>query len=243
METLIEAKNISKSIQGRRIINDVSIIIEKKKIVTLIGPNGSGKSTLAKILLGIEDPDGGAVKRARNLRVGYMPQKLHIDEVLPITVERFLKLQSDSKLKTKDLSQLVELAAIGRIMGFPVQKISGGEFQRLMFIMSMLNSPELLILDEPVQGVDITGQAEFYKLIKNVRDTHNMGIFMISHDLHMVMKETDHVICLNHHICCEGTPEKVTSNKKYLELFGRDTAKTMAVYTHHHDHEHDISET
>jgi zinc transport system ATP-binding protein len=206
------------------------------EIVTLIGPNGSGKSTTARMVLGIIRPDEGTVKRRQRLTVGYVPQKISIDWTLPLSVDRFMRLTA--RLADDEIDRALTATAVAHLRHAELRNLSGGEFQRVMLARAMARKPELLVLDEPVQGVDFSGEIALYELIARMRDETGCGILMISHDLHLVMAATDHVICLNGHVCCEGTPSAVASSEEYRRLFGRKAAATLAVYEHQHDHTH-----
>ncbi|MCL6414281.1 zinc ABC transporter ATP-binding protein ZnuC [Aestuariirhabdus sp. Z084] len=234
---LLKVRDICFSRQQRRLLDRVSFDLHPGEIMTLIGPNGAGKTTLVRIILGLIKADSGHCERQSRLRIGYMPQKIHIEPTFPLTVEGFLKLngkpsqdQLDAALHRVDISQLARQR---------LQKLSGGEMQRVLLARALLQKPQLLVLDEPVQGVDINGQRELYNLIRSIRDEQGCAVLMISHDLHLVMAATDHVICLNHHVCCSGHPDQVSNHPAYLELFG-DNQQEFAVYTHHHDHNHNI---
>ena len=235
-EVLIQANQVSVSFNDRQVLQQVSLDVKAGQIVTLIGPNGAGKSTLVRVLIGLTAPSQGQISRKPTLRIGYMPQKLHIDPNLPISVERFLRLAGASRADIK--AALTEVGS-PNLTTSPLQTISGGELQRVLLARALLRDPELLVLDEPVQGVDIAGQAELYELISAIRKRHQCGVLMVSHDLHLVMAQTDTVICLNHHICCHGHPEQVSTDPAYLELFGERHSQSLAVYQHNHDHEHD----
>jgi zinc transport system ATP-binding protein len=206
------------------------------EIVTIIGPNGAGKSSLLKILLGLEKHDSGALQTNASLRVGYMPQQLQLSPHLPLTVSRFLALAKASK---NEIGIAAETVAISSLLNQPMQNLSGGEQQRVLLARAILRKPNLLVLDEPVQGVDIAGQAALYRLIGQLRDQLNCGVLMVSHDLHLVMAATDTVVCLNQHICCKGHPDIVSAHPAYLELFGQPLDSALALYTHHHDHTHE----
>jgi zinc transport system ATP-binding protein len=234
---LVEARAINFHHDGVSILQDIDLRMAAGEIVTLIGPNGAGKTSLVKILLGLLKPSSGKVQRRKGLRIGYMPQRLQIDPSLPITVEAFLKLANNNRQQIDQA--LAEVNADG-LQQRPLQKISGGEMQRVLLARALLRDPELLVLDEPAQGVDINGQNELYALISRLRDRHHCGVLMVSHDLHLVMAKTDTVICLNHHVCCHGHPEQVSNDPAYRELFGDKGAEALAVYHHHHDHQHDI---
>lgn len=235
---LLAAKSINKDFAEKKILEDISLTIEEGQIVTLIGPNGAGKTTLVRIALGLLQPDSGHIYHRPALRIGYMPQRVHVEPTLPLTVNRFLQLANrrDKALLSRTLEEL----KIGHLAGQQLTAISGGELQRVLLARALLRKPELLILDEPAQGVDLAGQAELYQLISEISDRQGCGVLMISHDLHLVMSSTDEVICLNHHICCHGRPEHVTNDPAYLNLFGATASQNLAVYTHHHDHDHGI---
>ncbi len=239
-EYLIKARGLCVTRNGRQILQRADLTLEAGKIVTLIGPNGAGKTTLVRAVLGLLKIDEGKIEKAQDLRIGYMPQKLHIDASLPLTVARFLALGGKARA---DLPETLALTGIDKLINMPMQSLSGGETQRVLLARALLRDPQLLVLDEPVQGVDVTGQSALYALINEIRNRRQCGVLLVSHDLHLVMATTDTVICLNQHICCEGHPEQVTNDPAYLALFG-DTpglanAPQVAIYTHHHDHQHD----
>ena len=238
-DTLLHASGISVSLQGRQILDQVGLTVKRGEIVTLIGPNGAGKTTLVRVILGLLKPHSGKVERPAALRIGYMPQRLHLSENLPLTVQRFLALACRRNYDA-ELKKVVAQLSIGHLLSSPLQKLSGGEHQRVLLARALLRKPDLLVLDEPVQGVDVTGQAALYSLITKIRDELGCGVLMISHDLHLVMATTDQVLCLNNHVCCSGHPESVSQHPAYLELFGAPASAKLAVYTHHHDHTHDI---
>ncbi len=229
---LIQVRNVSVLFQQHIALDNVSLDVQRGEIITLIGPNGAGKSTLVRVVLGLLKPKTGSVFRQAGIRIGYMPQRLSIDPVLPLTVERFLSLGSRKKKSVLETA-LEEVGAI-RLFKRPLQGISGGEMQRVLLARALLREPDLLVLDEPIQGVDIIGQYELYELIAQIRTQRNCGILMVSHDLHLVMSATDQVVCLNQHLCCSGHPETVTKHPAYLALFGERAARDLAIYTHHH---------
>jgi zinc transport system ATP-binding protein len=235
-ELLIAAEGLEKSYAHTRVLTNVSLNLAPGKIVTVIGPNGSGKTTLLKLLLGLEKPDMGKITRKPRLKVGYVPQRLTIDPVLPLTVEWFLNLSA--KGNQWELLELAEETGITHTLKKPLQAVSGGELQRILITRALLCNPELLVLDEPAQGVDVNGQAMLYDMIAHVSRRRGLSVLMVSHDLHLVMSATDHVICLNHHICCSGHPHSVHGDPEFVALFGKHVADSLAVYTHHHDHTH-----
>lgn len=235
---LIQLKEIDLKLNERKILSKVNLAISEKEIVTLIGPNGAGKTSLVKVVLGLTKPTAGNIEKAKKLRVGYMPQQVNVEPTLPLTVERFLKLvKGNSK---KDTLNALSRVGISHLQKSPVQHISGGEMQRVLLARALLNQPQILVLDEPVQGVDVSGQGEMYDMISTLRDELGCGVLMVSHDLHLVMAATDTVICLNQHVCCSGHPEHVSQDPAYLEIFGKHQPQNVAVYTHHHDHQHDL---
>ncbi len=236
---LISAAAIDLSIGGRRILERVDLTVGPGEIVTLIGPNGAGKSSLVRVLLGLIRPDRGEVHRRPGLGIGYLPQKLALDPILPMRVGRLMTLTC-KRTREQVLAALAE-TGMAHLIDAQAQTLSGGELQRVLLARALLAGPDLLVLDEPVQGVDFSGQAELYRLIGGIRDRHGCGILMVSHDLHLVMAATDHVFCLNRHLCCAGAPEAVARDPEYLRLFGPRAAAAFAVYAHGHDHVHDVS--
>jgi len=238
VEPLIDAAGVEVRYGGHTVLAGASVTVRPGEIVTLIGPNGAGKTSLVRALLGLVKPAAGTVRRKPGLKIGYMPQKLSIDPSLPMTVGRFLRLGTDRR--NADVDAALDEAGAGHVQHHPMQGISGGELQRVMLARALLREPDLLVLDEPVQGVDITGQAELYRLIQNIRQHRGVGVLMVSHDLHVVMAQTDHVVCLNQHVCCAGHPEAVSRHPEFVALFGTDIASTLAVYAHDHDHTHDL---
>lgn len=221
---------------GRWLVRGVSCTVDPGEIVTLIGPNGSGKSTTAKMALGILRPDEGSAKRRDGLRIAYVPQSLAIDWTLPLAVDRFLRLTGP--IGKAVAADALAATGVGHLARAEMRTLSGGEFQRVLLARAIARKPDLLVLDEPVQGVDFTGEIALYELIKSIRDRLNCGVLLISHDLHVVMAATDRVICLNGHVCCSGTPTAVASSAEYKALFGARAASTLAVYEHSHDHTH-----
>jgi zinc transport system ATP-binding protein len=225
---LVEAKDITMRFGTTLAIDRISLAIREGEIVTLIGPNGSGKTTLVRIILGLQAPTSGAVTWRKYVRVGYVPQHFSVDETLPLTVRRLLRLSADH---TRGRSRaILEEIGIRYVLDQPVHSLSGGELRRVLLARALLREPDLLVLDEPTAGVDVAGQAELYELIRALRDKRHCGVLMVSH-----------VICVNHHICCEGRPETVSRAPEYLAMFGDQAARTLAVYAHAHDHHHDVA--
>ncbi len=236
-DKLASLDNINLSHDKKSILHDVSLELQAGKILTIIGPNGAGKSTLIRILLGLQKPDSGAVWLKSKLNIGYVPQKISINDLMPLSVERFISL---AKNVPDNILTVLKEIDIEHLAKHDIQALSGGEFQRVLLARALLKKPELLILDEPAQGVDVLGQAELYEKISQLKDQYGFGVLMISHDLHLVMQKTDQVLCLNQHICCSGQPDDVSNHPEYQRLFGNLPAEGLAVYTHHHNHCHDL---
>ncbi len=236
-DSLIRLHDVTVQFAGQAVLEGVNLDLQAGEIVTLIGPNGAGKTTLVRVVLGLLRPSQGSVWRQSRLRIGYMPQKLSVEATLPLSVLRFLRLVAGVGRAGAEAG-LAEVGA-GQVLNSPLQAISGGELQRVLLARALLRKPQLLVLDEPVQGVDVAGQAELYRLIGRLRERYGCGVLMVSHDLHLVMSATDQVICLNRHICCSGHPEQVGADPAFHALFGQD-ARSLAVYQHHHDHQHDL---
>ncbi len=221
-KSLVDLKNIGVRRGERWLIRGVDLSIAAGEIVTIVGPNGSGKSTTVKTAIGVIEPDEGVVVKANGLSIGYVPQKLTINRALPLTVQRLLSLSGGNN--SDDVETVLNKVGVAHLANTQVHILSGGEFQRVLFARALLQKPELLVLDEPMDGVDFSGSLALYQLIKKVRDDTNCGVLLISHDLHVVMAQSDSVICLNSHVCCRGTPELVVENPEFLKLFGRDAA-------------------
>jgi len=236
---LVGVRKVNFKRSGRLILTDVSMDVAPGEIVTLIGPNGAGKTTLVRILLGLQTPDAGQVQRLSGVRIGYVPQRFDIDQALPVRVERFLELGTGGS--GDDIMRALRDVGASHCADRLMARLSGGELQRVVLARALLRDPELLVLDEPVRGVDHLGEAELYTLIGRLRDERGFGVFLISHDLHVVMAASDRVICLNGHICCSGVPKAVARDPEYARLFGADAASAFAVYEHHHDHAHDLA--
>ncbi len=237
MQQLVDVQHVSFKMQKRFILEDINFSVKRGEIVTIIGPNGAGKTVLLKIILGLYQPTHGKVVRAANLRIGYMPQIVAIDSLVPLNVTRFLLLAP--RADNAKCKQIAADLGIAHLLKLPMQTLSGGELQKVLLARALLNEPDLLVLDEPAHGIDINGQAALYNLLGNIRSKLGCGIIMVSHDLHLVIAGTDQVICLNRHICCSGTPAVVTKNPEFIHLFGSKIAAELALYTHHHDHNHD----
>ena len=235
-ELLLAADNVSVDFDGRAVLSHVSLTVHRGEIVSLIGPNGAGKTTLVRVVLGLLPPTTGRIATLPGLHIGYMPQFLPVDETLPMTARRFLALSGVSD-DVRIAKALADVGA-GHLAGAQLRELSGGELRRVILARALLREPDLLVLDEPVQGVDVGGQSELYGLITRLRDQTGCGVLMVSHDLHVVMAETDKVVCINHHICCTGRPEAVSRMPEYLALFGPSAAAHLALYAHGHDHRH-----
>lgn len=236
-EALLTAENIGFSAGGKTILSDVSLQLRGKEIITLIGPNGAGKTSLIRILLGLNEATAGEVKRKENLRIGYVPQRVNVPDVMPLRVCDFLNVTGQYSIE--QCSKILKEVSSDYLLYSPIQNISGGEMQRVLLARALLKKPQLLVLDEPASGMDIIGQQALYETIRHIRDKYDCSVLMVSHDLHLVMAATDKVICLNLHICCTGHPDDVSEHPEYIKLFG-DAIEGLALYSHHHDHEHDL---
>lgn len=237
---LIECKNVSYVIEGAKIIDNVSFKVDIGNIVTIVGPNGGGKTTLLKLILGMLKPSSGKVSRARSLKIGYMPQKVVFNKQLPITVKEFILLKEE--LTTARLNKIIQDTKIDYLLEKQIYSVSGGELQRVLLARALIESPNLLVLDEPLQGLDVRGEEEFYRLLEELRNQKDISLLMVSHDLHTVMRSTNHVICLNRHICCQGMPDSI-KEKTYDQMFNiMQSDEVIAHYQHHHNHVHDHCE-
>jgi zinc transport system ATP-binding protein len=237
---LISARGLTVEREGRVLLEEIDLDIHPREIVTVIGPNGAGKSTLVRGLLGLIKVTRGSIRRQQGLVVGYAPQRFDVDRAMPMTVERFLRLGGDANA-IRVAETLAEVGA-GRTVGQQIASLSGGELQRVILARALLRQPQILVLDEPVRGVDYAGEAELYELIGRLRETRALGVLLVSHDLHVVMAKSDRVVCINRHVCCSGVPHAVARDPEYVRLFG-DAARAFAVYHHEHDHWHDLSGT
>ncbi len=236
-DILIEARGLSLRMGGRLVLDHVDLQVHAGEIVTLIGPNGSGKSSLVRALLGLERPETGSVHRREGLRIGYVPQRLAPDANMPMSVGRFLQLPRPVPAQKRRAA--CERVGAPGLEERQMADLSGGQFQRILLARALLMEPQLLILDEPTQGLDQPGAAGFYRLIEDLRRETGCGVLLVSHDLHVVMRTTNRVVCLNTHVCCQGTPQTVRETAEYRALFGDGADEALALYQHHHDHDHD----
>jgi len=234
---ILSARDATLVIGGRTILDKVNIDVRPNEIVTVIGPNGAGKSTLVRCLLGLQPLTSGEIIRPKALRIGYVPQRFPLTSNVPLDVRRLLSLTL--KPTESEIDDALAETGIAHLKEANVSRLSGGELQRALLARALLRQPELLVLDEPVQAVDFLGEARMYELISEVRKRHGCGILMVSHDLHMVMAESDHVVCLNGDVCCEGGPIMVKQDPEFAMLFGPAAARMIAAYTHNHDHDHE----
>lgn len=236
---LIQSQGLGLAIAGKVILDRVDIAIQSQEIVTVIGPNGAGKTSLLQVLLGLQSPTKGKIIRRPGLTVGYLPQRFTVDPSLPLAVDRLLTLTRSAT--AKEIDRVLEEVKAKHLRKAQVSTLSGGELQRVLLARALIGQPQLLILDEPTQGVDMTGEAEFYRLIADIRRVRGCAVLLVSHDIHLVMAATDRVICLNRHICCHGLPDAVGRDPEFLRLFGSRAAEAFALYVHHHDHDHDLT--
>lgn len=235
--SLVDVENLSVRYGANTVLSNVSLRIDPGEIVTIVGPNGSGKTSLLRAIIGAVKPAQGRASLSSDVKIGYVPQKLHIDGTLPITVTRFLKLPSGAA--NKEIDEALKQAGVPDLAKSQLSQLSGGQFQRVLLARALIGKPDLLLLDEATQGLDQRGSASFYQQIEQVRQETGCAVLMISHELHVVMSASDRVVCLNGHVCCEGTPAVVASAPEYRALFGTGTGGALALYRHEHDHGHD----
>ena len=238
-EALISARGVTLARDGRSLLEGIDFDVRAGEIVTVIGPNGAGKTTLVRVLLGLVAPDSGEIRRKQGLVLGYAPQRFDIDPAIPMTVERFLRL--GGPFGAGEIADALGEVGAPRLAGHQVSTLSGGELQRVVIARALLRKPQLVVLDEPVRGVDYVGEAELYGLIAELRDRHRLGVLLVSHDLHVVMARSDRVVCINRHVCCSGVPQSVARDPEYVRLFGPEAARSVAIYHHEHDHRHDLA--
>ncbi|HDZ39224.1 MAG TPA: zinc ABC transporter ATP-binding protein ZnuC [Marinobacter sp.] len=236
-DALVAIENLTVRFDDRLAVDRVNLSLHRGDIITIIGPNGAGKTTLIKAILGVQAATSGRIMRAKNLVIGYVPQNLSLESTLPLSVKRFMLLSGQP---LAECESALARTGVSHLISTSVHHLSGGEQQRLLLARALARKPDLLVLDEPAQGVDINGQATLYDLIRQLRDELNCGIIMISHDLHLVMAATDKVICLNQHVCCSGHPADISHDPAFIETFGQPVAESLAVYHHHHNHSHDL---
>lgn len=238
-ELLLRADGISYRQGNRLILDNISFELRRAQITTIIGPNGAGKSTLTNIVNGLIDSYSGHIERSPGLRIGYLPQKVYVNTLMPLSVERLMRLTRQAS--DSELEQALQQSEVAYLRGRQVRSLSEGELKRVLLARTTLGKPDLLVLDEPTAGVDVSGEVRMYQLIGELRKELHCAVLLVSHDLHLVMSQTDQVLCLNQHLCCSGLPESVSRHPEYLALFGQQASDSIAVYAHHHDHEHHVS--
>ena len=238
-EVLLEARDVSYRKGSQLILDRVSFELRRAQITTIIGPNGAGKSTLTNIVNGLIEDFEGRIERAANLRIGYLPQKVYVNTLMPLDVERLLQLTRPAG--ADEIDRALAQTEVAYLRHRQVRSLSEGELKRVLLARTTLGQPDLIVLDEPTSGVDVTGEVKMYELIGELRDRLQCAVLMVSHDLHLVMSQTDQVLCLNQHLCCSGLPESVSRHPEYLALFGQQASDSIAIYAHHHDHVHDVS--
>ena len=237
-ELLLRARNLSYAQGKRKILDDISFELRRAEITTIIGPNGAGKTTLTNIVTGLIDEFEGVIESAPDLRIGYLPQKVYVNTLMPLSVRRLLQLTH--KASENEIDQALAQTEVAYLKQRQVRSLSEGELKRVLLARTALGKPDLLVLDEPTAGVDVSGEIRMYQLIVELRSQLQCAVLLVSHDLHLVMSQTDQVLCLNQHLCCSGLPESVSRHPEYLALFGQQASDSIAIYAHHHDHEHDV---
>jgi zinc transport system ATP-binding protein len=238
-ELLLSARNLGFTQAKRVILDNVSFELRRSQITTIIGPNGAGKSTLTNIVNGLIGDYTGEIERLPGLRIGYLPQKVYVNTLMPLSVERLLQLTHSAS--GQEIEHALAQTEVGYLRQRQVRSLSEGELKRVLLARTTLGKPDLLVLDEPTAGVDVNGEIRMYELIGELRNELECAVLLVSHDLHLVMSQTDQVLCLNQHLCCSGLPESVSQHPEYLALFGNQAAESIAIYAHHHDHVHDVS--
>jgi zinc transport system ATP-binding protein len=238
-ELLLRASNLSYTVGKRKILDNVSFELRRAQITTIIGPNGAGKSTLTNIVNGLINNFEGDIERAPGLRIGYLPQRVYVNTLMPLSVSRLLRLTHNAT--DQEIEHALTQTGVGYLRQRQVLSLSEGELKRVLLARTTLGQPDLIVLDEPTAGVDISGEIRMYELIGELRTQLQCAVLLVSHDLHLVMSKTDQVLCLNQHLCCSGLPESVSQHPEYLALFGQQVADSIAIYAHNHDHEHDVS--
>jgi len=239
-ELLLRASNLSYAVGKRVILDRVSFELRRAQITTIIGPNGAGKSTLTNIVNGLINNFDGEIERAPGLRIGYLPQKVYVNTLMPLSVLRLLRLTH--KASDREIEHALAQTGVTYLQQRQVRSLSEGELKRVLLARTTLGQPDLIVLDEPTAGVDVSGEIRMYELIGELRTELQCAVLLVSHDLHLVMSKTDQVLCLNQHLCCSGLPESVSQHPEYLALFGQQAADSIAIYAHHHDHEHDVDD-
>ncbi len=237
-ELLLRASNLSYTIGKRLILDSIGFELRRGQITTIIGPNGAGKSTLTNIVNGLINNYEGEIERAPGLRIGYLPQKVYVNTLMPLSVLRLLRLTQNAS--EQEIEHALAKTGVSYLKQRQVDSLSEGELKRVLLARTTLGKPDLIVLDEPTAGVDVSGEVRMYELISELRSELKCAVLLVSHDLHLVMSKTDQVLCLNQHLCCSGLPESVSRHPEYLALFGRQAADSIAIYAHHHDHEHGV---
>lgn len=240
MDNLIQFNDVSLVAGGQTLIERISFAITPSDIITLLGPNGAGKTSLVRLIVGLAQPSSGTILRHKNLTIGYVPQQITLKKSLPMSVDRFMAAGRKSTVSQR--FEALQLAQADHLVSKSVQTLSGGERQKLLLARALLGTPKLLVLDEPMQGIDLQGQEELYALLYSIRKTHQISIFLVSHDLHIVMSESNHIMCLNKHLCCSGSSAEIKNNPEFLKMFGLESAAYLAVYQHRHDHHHGFNQ-
>ncbi|MGB5330414.1 MAG: zinc ABC transporter ATP-binding protein ZnuC [Gammaproteobacteria bacterium] len=239
-ELLLRASNLSYAVGKRVILDSISFELRRAQITTIIGPNGAGKSTLTNIVTGLINNFDGEIERAPGLRIGYLPQKVYVNTLMPLSVLRLLRLTHNAS--EREIEHALDQTGVTYLKQRQVRSLSEGELKRVLLARTTLGQPDLIVLDEPTAGVDVSGEIRMYELIGELRTELQCAVLLVSHDLHLVMSKTDQVLCLNQHLCCSGLPESVSQHPEYLALFGQQAADSIAIYAHHHDHEHDVAD-
>ena len=232
MSPVVEFSSVSKYFDSKLLVDNVSFKLQQREITTLIGQNGAGKTTIAKMILGLEKPTQGQIRIKDNLKIGYDPQKLDFNFNMPLNAEALMNILVPGGID-KEVSELINFADFDNVRKIDISELSGGQLQKLVLAGTLMDKPDLVILDEPTQYLDVTSQQEFYKLLKQIKETTGLTVFLISHDLFTVMKNSDQVICINGHVCCIGKPNDAGQNLDF-----KNALSEIGFYVHSHDHRH-----
>ena len=228
---LLSVKNLSVSIGGKNIVDDLTFELAPRERLSILGPNGAGKTVLLKALLDLV-PYSGEIAWAPDVRLGYVPQKIDADVHLPLTFDDLFAAKCRTlKISTAKLEQISAMVGLSReIMTTPVGHVSGGQFQRGLIGFALIGEPNVLLLDEPTASVDEPGEGHLYNLIHRLQDEYGLASIMVSHDLSFVFRYATTVLCLNRRGLCLGTPREVLSPEVMDELYGEH----YGLYVHHH---------
>ncbi len=223
-DLILEVSALRAGYGGVRVLDGVDLAVKRGQLASLIGPNGAGKSTLLKAIAGLLPVESGSIT-CRAKRVGFVPQQVEIERSLPVTVSEFLALKRIHGRRVRRQMMVETLGEIGaaHLIDRRIGELSGGEFQRVMIAYALLGSPDLLLLDEPLTGVDFRGGMTFHRLLHHLHDERNLTVLMVSHDMHLVEHMSEVIFCLNRVVCCHGSPEFVLTKENLEHAYSHAT--------------------